>query len=261
MTQAITKQAQLGGLSAVQAEQKMQQLIVLVQEARTFAEINQIKDFNLQMDAYLRTRQAMLSIGDQIEPLRARVRELRLECELRQGALTKSLEPTERKAVLKDLGITPVHAGKCEKAAELPRSTVQAILKVQAQKSEPVRVEHLAPLVKLSKPERVAAIAKLGEVATVREAIAAIKALPQYSAPKAAPVAPATVDKRLLAAVEHARKLRAASNTLVLLLERSVQNNSTKGQTGLRDTHQIAQDSMHSLTTLLTAIASGVKPC
>jgi len=260
MTQAITKQAQLGGLSAVQAEQKMQQLIVLVQEARTFAEINQIKDFNLQMDAYLRTRQAMLSIGDQIEPLRARVRELRLECELRQGAMLKDLEPIKRKAVTKELGITPAHAAACVTASMLPRVTVSNVLKIQAKKSEPVRAEHLVPLVKLAKPERVAAIAKLGEVATVREAIAAIKPLPGYQ-PKAAPVAPATVDKRLLAAVEHARKLRAASNTLVLLLERSVQNNSTKGQTGLRDTHQIAQDSMHSLTTLLTAIASGVKPC
>ncbi len=228
MTTAITTKAQLNQLSACQAEQRMNQVILAVQHARTFDEISGIKDFGLQMEAYLRTRAAAVQLGDQIEALRIKARELRLECELRQGTMTATLASRERAVVLKDLGITPIHAAACERAATLPRPTINAVLRVQQAKREPVRAEHLAALVPLSRPERVAVVAKLGDVPTIREAVARI--IPEYrpAAPPKTAAAPAKVDPTLLRALASAQQLRAATNTMVLLLERAIQTNPAK---------------------------------
>jgi hypothetical protein len=220
MTTTITKHTQL---SAEIASDRVDSAIALVREAKTFHELRDLHDQAKVLDALLRTRRAAQDIGDDIDTLRARARELYLECDLKQGQMARDLTPAEKPAVCEALGITKQHLSVCEKASLVPRQTSNVVQAVQRRKAEGVTVRDIAPLAPLTTPERRAVVAKLGDVLSVREAIEKAVVIPAAPAPKSAPKSAPTnvvVDTSAARFAQRARELRTAVNTLVMIAER-----------------------------------------
>jgi hypothetical protein len=221
MTSSIATR-KLSELSAVQAQSQLAQVFELVKKARTLAEIQRIKDGKLQMEAFFRTRQAAVAMGDQIESLRAKLRELTLRVELQQGEITARMNATERACALKEFGLSHTAATHCEIAAALPRKQVEALSVIQQRKGLELRAKDLVPIVELGTPERKLVASQLGEVRGIREAIERAKALPEWK-PIARPETRKNIEIVGSAAPAFAgrcRALRSAVNTLVTYAER-----------------------------------------
>jgi hypothetical protein len=222
MNANIQTVSQLGQLTAVQAKRQLDEAIVLVKQARSLNDVLSIRDANVQMEAFLRTRRAAIAMGDEIESLRSKLREMTLECELRQGELTRGLEPAAKVQAIKDLGVTRKQAAHCELASTLPRPTIDVVRTIQRRKGLDVSAADLAPLAPLKTEERKLVASQLGEVRGVREAIEKAKVLPDWkpTQPTYAKCEPQQESLDTASYCNRAREVRTAANTLVAQAER-----------------------------------------
>jgi hypothetical protein len=248
MTATIERVTQLSQLTAIKAKEQLDVAIELVRRARTLSDVLSIRDANVQMEAFLRTRRAAVAMGDEIESLRAKLREISLECELQQGRITAALPHEEKIEAVKSLGVTRKQAAHCELAATLPRQTVDAVRCIQRRKGLDVRAADLAPLAPLTTESRKLVASQLGDVRGVKEALEKAKVLPSWPPSGAQEKSKrAVVDLSAIRCAARTRDLRIAANGLVLQAERYASRKTDE----LRSLLQQQQDLVIRLTNAL----------
>jgi hypothetical protein len=194
----------------------------MITKAKTLTELRDIDDHQKQLDVLLSSRRAAIEMGDQVEILRAKLRELRLEVELKQGELLASMSLSQKAKTISDLGIQPSAAAHCELAAKVPRETINALKSIQRRKGLDVTARDISPLASLPPEVKRAVGVKLMDHKTVRQALEAVKAeLPKPpTGNKSREAEQSRADVRAAEFTRKTVKLRAEANTLVLMATR-----------------------------------------
>jgi hypothetical protein len=229
----MTKSITLSEPKLVSVQQQLHGIVIMVQQARSMSDIADIEDQRSQVDAYLKTRRAAIEMGDDLEVIRVKLREITLECEIRKAELAKDLSPKDMTKVSKDLNIPIAHLVKAAAVGNLSKPIVRSALEVQTKKGLEPSVNDVHALTRLkSDNERRSAIAKLGDVKSVSDAVNSVqgKVAPNWkpSAPTSQPKPATIVDPTAIKYANLSRILRDQSNKMVLLTERFLRDGTSE---------------------------------
>lgn len=173
----------------------------LIAEARGLDEVKKVRDVAIAMKAYAREQKAGLAI--KVDACEIIMRADRRLGELARGLpkATKSeaasarrdrtgpsVGPVTKQAALADLGATKQRANEWEKAASLPDQDVDVYVGACRKSGQAPATGDLVKLAKLDAPVRKQVLARLGDVASVRKAIADVRKVSAPEPPAAAVV-------------------------------------------------------------------------
>lgn len=236
---------------------QLDQVVLNVKKARTFAEITDVMDSHAQAALFLRSRRAALEMGDQIEVLRCKLREIEQESEIRKCELAAELTPETRVKTATELRIPLAEMERAAIVGKLPRKTLEKVADIQHRKGVPFTTKDLVPLAKQTPERRVAAIAMLGEVRSVREAIQAAepRIVPEWKPKAPAKLSPQVeiVDVRPIEYAKLAKEVRDAANLLAATADRHAAGRNQKTALGVLN----AEEKLVALVGRLKKLTAG----
>jgi hypothetical protein len=177
-------------LAIEQAQSGMVAVLGNLREAATFREVDAIRGDDNVRDALRRTSTAGTVVAEHAVDARHQAEAIRRVAELRLAALLAPMTPLEVQQTAEREGVTNKQkAQQLAMTGRLPASTIKAAERAvhEHNRQSKVQPKDYSLLTPLTPPQRKQAIAKLADVPTMREAVAAV--CPTF-VPKA-PVIPA----------------------------------------------------------------------
>jgi hypothetical protein len=212
-------------LSIEIAQSEMVSVMGHLKTASSFREVDAIQGDTSIRDALRRTSTASTVVAEHAVDARHQAEAIRRVAKLRLAALLAPMTPVEVCQTAEREGVTSkIEAQQLAAVGRLPAGTVKAAERAvhEHNRQSKVQIKDFSLLTPLTPPQRKQAIAKLADVPTMREAVAAVCPTFHPKEPvieaKPADIVPASVRKYqtlTLGVVAEALKLRGLVETLV----------------------------------------------